>query len=103
MTVHTPIIEEDAATDIFKKILTPFRQFTIDAKVSGVLTGLPTWTLLVSNFDGSETDFKEYSPETTDMAITTAIESDKLNFKYIAIKYNSNGSTGLISFIIVEQ
>lgn len=99
-TFQYPITDADADTDSFTEIITPAGAFTIDAKVSDITTGSPTWTLLVSNTGGDEADYKDYAPETTDMAITDAIQSDKLNFKYIAIKYTSNSSTGLISFVI---
>jgi hypothetical protein len=99
MAVKIAIPSANANANNFVIVSTPNNAFTIDAKVSAII-GNPTWTLMVSNVGTTEADFKNYSVETTNMPITTAIESDKLNFEFIAIKYTSNSSTGTYSFYI---
>lgn len=55
------IPQSDAATNKFASIEAPRTLFSIDAKVSGILTGSPTYTILVSNvYEGTFADFKEY-------------------------------------------
>ena len=97
MAIQIIVNAANAATDSFTIISAPQNSFSVDAKVSGVV-GSPTWSLMVSNVGTTESDFKYYSTDTTAMAITTAIESNVLPFEFIAVKYTSNGSTGLISF-----
>lgn len=99
MAVQIVINGANANANNFVIVDMPKGAFTIDAKVSGI-TGSPTWTLLVSNIGDAEANFKEYSTETTGMAITTAIESAKLNYQFVAVKYLSNASTGTYSFYI---
>lgn len=99
MAVQVLINAANANADKFAYTLTPQGAFTIDCKL-GSITGSPTWTLLVSNTGTTEAEFKEYSIETTNMAVTTGIESAKLNFEFIAVKFNSNSSTGTYSFNI---
>jgi len=99
MAVDIVINDANANANKFEIVKCPNGSFTIDAKVSGI-TGSPTWSLMVSNVGTAEADFKYYSTETTNMAITTAIESERLNFQYIAIKFTSNSSTGTYSFYI---
>lgn len=102
MAVQLIISGANANANKFQVVKTPKGSFTIDATTT-TLVGSPTWTLMVSNSGTTEADFKEYSAGTTGLAMTDFIESNKLNFEYIAIKFTSNTSTGTYSFYIGEQ
>jgi hypothetical protein len=99
MPIQIIINAANANANNFVIVDMPATPFTIDAKVSGI-TGSPTWSLMVSNVGTTEADFKNYSVDTTNMPITTAIESAKLNYAFVAVKFVSNSSTGTYSFYI---
>ena len=95
------IKDNNANVNYFKYFNIPSSIFSIDFKISDIVSGSPTYTILVSNVpSGEESDYKEYNTATTNVAITQAIEFENVPFEFMAVRFNSNGSTGKYSFYI---
>lgn len=101
MAATTLISGANANANNFIKFSNPQAAFSIDAEINDILTGTPTWTLLVSNIGDVESNFKEYSTKTTNMLLSDCVESlDIIPFAFIGVKFNSNTSTGTYSFFL---
>lgn len=100
MAIQIIINAANANANNFVIIANPKAPFTIDC-TTATLVGSPTWTFFVGNAGTVEADFTPYSAGTTNMPITAAIESARIYFEFIAVKFTrTNTSTGTYSFYI---
>lgn len=91
----------DASSDRFAKFAMPFgKGFSIMCKTALLTAGNPKYSLLVCNFDGSESDFKELSAPTTSMSHDAIYTTDSFNYAYLGVRYEKDAATGYIQIYL---
>ena len=62
-----------------------------------------TYSILVSNHSKVEAEMIEYKTAFTGKLLTESIFSDNFHYKYMAIKYVSNGSAGSLTIYLERK
>lgn len=100
MAVSQLLTTTSASSNYFIKLRMEDIPFSITVDTGAVTGGTPKYSLLACNFDGEESDFREFNPMAIDLNLTDTVSSSGFKFAYLGVRYRANSATGTVQIYL---